>query len=437
MKRILSLSLCLALLLGMVAGCAKEPEQTDPSTQASETKPRETQPSEPEQLPKPETITDLLAMEGKDGYYFRAAEFAVNDILNNYWIEDENGAHFVRTHGGFYNPDIPKGAIWETAMLAYTVYDMWVLTGDDSYKQILQQEAAYFKNTYFDWQLEDPKGPSGPSSDDCAWSSMLYLCFYEVTRDDWFAYRAMRLLDNAYDRWYDESLGNLRYNDLNNGSSLYECGMTMSWLRIWELTGVQKYYDLAFQSYTNLHNNMIHPDGIYFNDYFGTPRQPEEMRMQVAGSASSLFGNMAMAALSARFYKITGEQVYLDRVHATNAGIAKWYDSDGDGVLMNDRDAWTNGSFASYYASHVLTLEGTEEMRELLKSTVRSMMRHARNADGYYGAAWLEGDCRWHLAGETDNDYKDMWLQSKTNGSTVLFITAAAILEAKIDDFTR
>lgn len=85
-------------------------------------------------------------------------------------------------------------------------------------------------------------------------------------------------------------------------------------------------------------------------------------------SDSFLTGNMAMAASAAKFYRITGEQKYLDRVYKPNEGLLRYYDNDS--VLLNDWDAWINGVYAAFYASEMLSLPDTEQMWELLKNMV-------------------------------------------------------------------
>ncbi len=411
--RLLALLLAVALMTGLTAGCGQnnEPEETG-------------------------SVAGIFNQyQNTDKLYLNLAKFAVDDLLTNFFVEEENNDHFLPTHDGIWKDDIPKGSLWESAMLIYPVYDMWVITGDEVYAHALSSHAQWLKNNFQAASLENPAGPPGPATDDCAWCCMMFLIFYEVTGDEWFVERTINLLDNSVERWYDEHLGGLYYKDGVDFMSLYECGMTLSWLRLWEIKGDQRFYDLALRSYENMHKRLLRSDGIYFiecNKFW--PTSGDENRITEGGSSSFLAGNMAMAALSAKFYKITGNQEYLDRVYATNEGLLQWYDTDGDGVLLNDRDGWTNGTFAAFYAAEVLSLPDTEEMQKLLKSTAESIVRNCRTEDGYYGASWqgpAEGPSSiWHSKGTTAN-------QSKTSGSTVMMVTAAAILEAKLEEFVR
>ena len=139
-----------------------------------------------------------------------------------------------------------------------------------------------------------------------------------------------------------------------------------------------------------------------------------------------------MAALSAKFYKITNDQTYLDRVYLTNQGLLKYYDKNG--ILLNDRDAWTNATFAAFYVSEVLSLPNTEEMQELIYNTADSIYYNARTADGYYGGSWqgpAEGNKSiWYLKGSVPQ-------QCAVTGTSVMMITAAALLEAGVNNYVR
>lgn len=366
--------------------------------------------------------------------YSELARLAVSDNIKHWWYGDIENGYIYPTHGGNKIGVTESAPIWEGAMVLYNIYDMWVLTKSDDYKNYLLAEANYYKNKYKinPGSLENPAGRPGPASDDCAWAAMLYLIFYEVTSDTWFLKRCSNLCINAQNRWYDEELGGMRYSDTNEAMSLYETGLTLSWLRLYEITKDEKYYTLALNSYTRLHNKLYYDDGLYYIEVTKKGPVGGDFHISEGGSSSFLAGNMAMASIAAKLYKITNDKAYLDRVYKTNEGILKWYDIDG--VLLNDRDAWTEGSFASYYASNVLTLENTEKVKKLFLNTALSIMKNARTNTGRYGGTWqgpAEGDeSKWYKGGSVPE-------QIMTSGSSVAIVTASALLEANISNFTR
>lgn len=399
--------LAAVMLLAILSGCTKAPEDT--STGAS---------------------------EGRGDDYFRnMAVSAVGDVIKNWWDGDAAAGtgHIKFASHGFHEEGMTVSGTcpWETSMIYACIYDMWFLTGDEYYKNLLLSEAAVYRELD-EKTLEYASGNYNWASDDCSWNAIMYLSFYNMTQDSWFLDRAIGLLDSVMERWYNEEKDFLYYKDDVDYMSYYEAGIALSWLRIWEITQEQRYYDLALGAYNRVQKNLGRDDGLYYCEATVFWPTGNKDAIGEAGSSSALAGNMCMAALSAKFYKITGDQTYLDRVYLTNQGLLKYYNKDG--VLLNDRDAWTNATFTAFYVSEVLSLPDTEEMQTLIYDTAVSIYHNARTSDGYYGGSWsgpAEGNQSvWYIKGSTPQ-------QCMTTGTSVMMITAAALLEAGIDNYLR
>ena len=406
LKKILCCLFALIVVLGMFSGCDQTPTPTEPSGD-------------------PPKAAD---------HYKTMAVKAVDDMIKNFWNGDSKTGHiYVCSHGFPTESQDPLGACpWETSMIYGGIYDMYFLTKDQKYKDLVLAEANFYRNNFNADTMDFASGNYNWAADDCAWNAIMYLSFYKLTEDSWFLDRAVNLLDSVMERWYnpDQDIGD--YKDGVDYMSYYEAGICLSWLQIWELTDQQRFYDLALASYNRIQSKLGRDDGLYWaeaNAWFASGNKDQ---IGEGGSASALAGNMCMAALSAKFYKITGEQVYLDRVYKTNEGLLKYYDNDG--VLLNDRDAWTNATFAAYYVSEVLSLPNTDEMKELIFNTADSIYNNARTADGYYGGSWsgpAEGpQSIWYVKESTPQ-------QCMTTGTSVMMITAAALLEAQVNDYVR
>lgn len=372
-----------------------------------------------------------------DGFYLNLAEIAVKDIVANFWLGDAPAGHIIPTWDGYPGNNLPdnRGGLWEATMLYMCFYDYWMITNDEFFLELMKSEIQFVRDNFTAEELENAGGNQLWASDDCAWITMLMLNCYRISGDEWFMERAVNLADNAMARWYDEELGGMVYSDGVDHMSLYEVNFVFSWLRLWEITGVQRFYDLALHSYENMHSRLGsgRDDGLYFCEANAHFHRGGANHISEAGSSSFLAGNLGMAALAARFYKITREQEYLNRMYAVNEGLLNVYVRE-DGVLLNDRDAWTNGIFTAYYVTDVLTMPDTEEMQQAIRDTALSIAVNARTEDGYYGGSWSGpaegGGSVWYKIGSTPQ-------QSKTTGSTVLMITAAAMLEAGIDEYVR
>ena len=422
-RKLIYCILVLSVFITLLSGCGTNKRAEDA-----------TAPEEIETRVESTVFQEETSAEPSPDHYLNLAKCAVDDMLNNWWDGDNETGHIKFANHGFHTNDltIESTCPWETSMVLFGIYDMWVLTGDDYYKNRVIAEANLYRENMNPEVLDFASGNYNWASDDCGWNALMYLTFYHVTGDEWFVERAINLLDSVMDRWYNESDDLLYYKDGADYMSYYEAGIALCWLRIWEITGEQRFYDLALASYQRLQKHLGRPDGLYYaeaNRYWGLG---DKDSINEAGSSSALAGNMCMATLSAMFFKITGEQEYLDRVYSTNTGMLKYYDRDG--VLLNDRDAWTNATFAAFYVSEVLSLPDTEAMQELLLNTADSIYTNARTDDGHYGGSWngpAEGNGSiWYLKGSTPQ-------QCMTTGTSVMMITAAALLEAGVNDYCR
>ena len=419
-KKLLCGLLAVAMTFGLLCGCGSAPSDGG---------------FQPSPLPD-NAVQKLLKTTGRDDpdYFRRLAALAVEDVLQHFWTGDAETGHFVRTWNGFANDPSrdPRGSGWETGQLLFAVYDLWRATGDDGYLPYIKAEAAFYRENFTQKELTNAGGEFNWATDDCAWNAMQFLAFYTVTQDEWFLQCAIELLDNTRARWYDAGLGGMYYRDDADYMSLYETGCAISWYRIWELTGEQRFYDLALESYEGMHRRLLRDDGLYYCEANVYWPLGEKNTIMEARSSSFLTGNMGMAALAAKFYRQTGDETYLERVKATNEGLLEFYDNDG--VLVNDRDAWTNGAFAAYYAADVLSLPETETQQALVRGTAESIMNRARTTNGYYGGSWSGpaegGKSVWYAGGSVPQ-------QSMTTATSVLMVVSAAVLEAQLEEYAR
>lgn len=383
-------------------------------------------------------MESLIASKSRsDGdFYLCIAQQAVQDLLDNFWEGDYETGKIIATWNGFPGNDLPddRGGPWETSHIIYCIYDLYFLSGDAFYKDLLLREAEFYRNSISAQEWTNAGGWFNWASDDCAWNAMELIMFYDVTGDDWFLNCAIELLDNTYTRWYDDQLGGVVYKDGVDFMSLYETGMAVSWLRIWEITGEQRFYNLALASYENMYARLGagRDDGLFFCEANRFSGIGDADAIGEAGSSSFLAGNLCMAALAAKFFRVTGDEEYLSRVYAVNEGLYTVYNNNG--VFINDRDAWQNGSFSALYAAEVLSLPGTEKMRSMLYDTAYSIAVNARTYDGHYGGSWSGpasgSGSAWCVIGSVPE-------QAHTSAAGVEMITAAALAEAGISEYFR
>jgi len=250
---------------------------------------------------------------------------------------------------------------------------------------------------------------------------------------------ARGVVTNAYARWLDNELGGgMWYADEKhqiNGKpalrakSLYQVAIVLVSLRLYEITHEKSYLDQAMNCYDWMESHLLRPDGLYWCDYnskgpVGADR-PNDIRE--AGSVSFLGGNMGMGAAHAILFRLTSDKKYRQRAIRTATALRTGPFVNADGVFIDDRDAWTNGTFAGEWAREVLALPGISSGdRTVLQKSARAIYTKARTPDGYYGPCWdgvAKGrECPW----------TNSWAQQiMTSANAVNMIIAGAVSAEK------
>jgi predicted alpha-1,6-mannanase (GH76 family) len=366
-------------------------------------------------------------------HYTAQAEAAVDDLLTHFWTGGLTAGCIVPTSHGYPLPcSTPpgsaraRGGLWERAMMAFAMDSLYRANGDPTISQRLRTEWTRLKTLFTPEELEAAGGPLHPACDDSGWDALYYLTLYRHSHDRAALDRAKGLLDNAFRRWLDGELGGgLWYNNQRQAKSLYAVAVVIAAFEAAEATGDTAMKDKALGCYQWMESNLLRPDGLYWADRgrAGPLGHDDPERIAEAGSVSFLAGNMAMGVLHARLYRATGDSLYLERALRTADGIAGKLTAGG--IYLDDRDAWSNGTFAGDWAEDVLSLPGLDAAhRQLLQRTADSVYRNARTSRGYYGGSWggpAEGPgSRWCVKGSRPE-------QITTSSSSVMMIVAAAL----------
>ena len=274
------------------------------------------------------------------------------------------------------------------------IWTYWKATGSPDAEERLHASWRWLQSFWSEADISRcGVGTTSTAQDDAAWDAAALFELYEATRDPVALRYTRDLLDCAWNRWHDDQLGGgLWYNDAHAEKSSYQAPYAITLYDYSVATGDPLYFERAKSLLQWAEARLKRPDGIYWEGIApsGQPRGAERPNdIHEAGSVSFLAGNMAWAVLNTRFYARTHERRYLDSAIATAAGIAAHERLPGN-VLMNDRDAYTDGWAAYYYAHDVAPLlppQGTADTATL-RATARSVMQHARGGDGTYSANW-------------------------------------------------
>ncbi|MCL2884605.1 MAG: hypothetical protein FWF49_03885, partial [Oscillospiraceae bacterium] len=199
----------------------------------------------------------------------------------------------------------------------------------------------------------------------------------------------------------------------------------------------QTLYDDAVKYYNWIETNLRRTDHLYFVDFYGvnddsgTPYgvvNPNQAIVE-AGSPVALFLSMLMAEVQFELFKYTGDTQYQTlAVESANAIPATPLGNSG--VLLNDRDAWTNAVFARYFVEDILPLPGIDQANwALMKNTALSIVQNCRTPDGYWGPDWGGGDKWITQTANSPAGFKTVPQQIMTTANTINLVVAAAIAE--------
>lgn len=383
-------------------------------------------------------FTDIAAdvMVYHKGDLLKYAQQTYGDLLTNFATGNETD--------GYYYKIGPGEILWGFGMAILPMETMYDLTGNEQIKKNFQAQWEHIQNTYTDEALTAPGYDDGgwvnPACDDAAWTAMTLMSVYRMTGDTHALDLAAETVRRSYDYWMDGSTSNglwYRYWENTQAKSVYCAGLILTALEYHEITkGTDKadpeLYADTMALYEWVETNCRREDNLYFCDYYDNKETGESYPLghenpdhitYDQGSCSALFANTGMAAINAKLYKMTRDKKYLELATKT-ANALETTPYNRKGILVNDRDAWTDAAFMRYFVNDVLRLEGISgEIAQMLKRTSISIMINCRTEDGYYHPKWSGG------ARYPEGPTYPQAEQIMTTATTVHMTIAAALAE--------
>ena len=407
----------------------------------------------------------LNTMLYKPGMIIELAKEAQQDMYKNFWDEKNNRMH-KENQGLVANENIRQQMIWSHAMMVLEMYSLYQATGDEDIKNKITAQWEFTKENFTREQLTGNFGNApNIAVDDSGWDAMIYMVYYRITEDPYALEITKDVIKGTYEYykdgdtenglWYPQTPPSQGGDATTRFKSLYSVGVVSAALDYMLITGDKELLADTMKVYQWMEENLrrdgkkTYPNGqvdgsplvvdvddnLYWMDFNVDREGQSEVNgpagglrptdIGEAGSVSGLCGNMGMAVIQARLYKLQGDDKYkklaLETVRAINDST--YYNNKG--VYVNDRDAWTNATFMPWWVSEVLTLDGvTEADKQRVYDTALSIILNCRTEEGYYRAEWSGGNA-W-ANGDTTPE------QIMTSANTVGMVTAAAWLE-KLD----
>jgi len=341
---------------------------------------------------------------------------AFENIIKNFWDTKKQA---------FQNKALD--IMWARSVVLLALETYYKCTEDADVLDYLQKDKEFWVGTRQDTERRDwlltVGGGNNPGLDDASWSCLGFMIYYRLLGDEYCLELCHDLIGNAFDYladngdpstglWYRRNdKTNPAANDQNQ-KSVCGVGLLLTELEYYNLTkGTEKedaeLHERAMGYYTWLENNLRRgtaktwqgtkcpADNLYWMAFYVNPNTKTEYpwgatapnQIAATSSNSSLFANMSMCVINKKLYDMTGEKQYLDKVISTATSISTKYDSAG--IYLNDRDAWANCAFVSYFIDEVLPLEGVPaKLSRMFVSTALSIQQYALYEGDYYGGDW-------------------------------------------------
>jgi hypothetical protein len=362
-------------------------------------------------------------------------EQVMRDLQHHWWEGNYKIPRIRPTRGGNSTPTIfdvgtidnaaAAPSFWQMAQYANVQYWNWKITRSAAMKAEIGSEWKYIRSVFSDKAISSAARSFGivNVSDDAAWELNYLVQVHEVTGDPRAMADAVALLPNILNRFADPNAPWVRYGALRGSpygilyatatddpnhqgvSSTYEIGIADCALEMYELTHDADYLKYAVGTYNWTKKYLKHPTrGYYYceldirptvygakNPHYLVPMGDGHGPPVRGHSASYSGGTMGMGVAAARLFKITGEQQYLTEAQAITADYVRpdAFLRSGN-LFVNERDAWTDGHWAPYFADEVLPLPGVDSTglwKTAIRCTAASIIAQ-RTSDGFYGADW-------------------------------------------------
>lgn len=366
------------------------------------------------------------------------AQRAYGEFIQKYWDGTPTAGHLTGKRGEMH---VPKGYLWGNAQGVNVLYSWWKFGPPNGRADAAARIGASWAWMQTNWTLADMGtcgvGTTNTAMDDATWSAQGMLDIAEVTGDTTALTFARAVLDCAWTRWHDDTLGGgLWYSDSRHSKSNYQGSYALATYIYFQMTGDTAYRDRAIglenwaaavllRNGQSVAGHQYPKDGLYWMsvDAAGMPAgftKPYQISMTASGAM--IEAQMAFAVLQARLFGATGNPDYRQRARMVSDAIAQHELVRGTNIYLNDRDAYVDGFAAPMFANDVvkapnlLTPTQMAEHTGYLQATARSILQNDRGGVGMYGGDW-------------QGPYEGVWARHGSGGEKFL-VTAQAITVA-------
>jgi hypothetical protein len=336
----------------------------------------------------------------------RAAN-AYNNLISGFWAGSIGSGQFVSRspyQGGYVTPTSPAQPTssnpWEYAQACTAAYAMWLssnqhLNGDAGWR--LGQEVRALRAAFPDktWNACGA-GSALYAVDDCAWTCLLFLEYFDVTNDNSVLPIVARIINAALARWLDDTTGGgLWYDDARTEKSSYQAALVYAMYWYQYASGQWIYQNQIDSIYNWALTKLARADGGWWEGVGpdGVPlRKSTPYQINLSNSVTYLAGNMFWSAVAGLQNYNQPSQAYVNQMNLTASFMLKYETIRGR--WMNDRDPATDAAGAHFYAEYVvpqLSASNQTAIKAAYTATATAIDPKATNTFEQFSSDWLAG----------------------------------------------
>ena len=362
------------IILFLVSSCSNvAPESSRPTTTSTIITEAETENiTEIPEITEEEIYMAEIIFD-KDSQFYKYADEAQDNLIKNYWNE-KNGIFYDKY------PQKTSGGLnyWWMAHAIDVLADAYIRTGDEKYKDYADKVLASVVkkngkiiNDYYD---------------DMQWMALALLRFYDETGERKYIVYVEDLWNDITKGWNDKMGGGIAWRksqkDYKNTPANAPAAILAA--RLYNTIGNEVYLDWAKKLFEFVEENLVNKNTGQVWD--GINR---EGNGKIDKDWCFTYCHGVYIGAAVELYKITGEQIYLDKALKT-AGFSldkfiknEFFvdEGEGDGGLFK-------GILIRYLTELYKIKPDYSEIKNIFDDNIFILREKGTNSEGLYGKSW-------------------------------------------------
>ena len=311
----------------------------------------------------------------KESIFYKYADEAQDNLIKNYW--NENGGIFFDKY-----PQVTSGGLnyWWMAHSVDVLADAYIRTGDEKYKDYADKVmASVFKkngkviNDYYD---------------DMQWMALAILRFYDETGERKYINYVEELWSDITKGWNDSMGGGIAWRkqqtDYKNTPANAPAAILAA--RLYNTLENEVYLNWAVKLFDFVDKNLV--DEKTGQVWDGINRDGNG---KIDKDWCFTYCHGVYIGAAVELYKITGEQLYLDKAVKTAEFALDRFIKEKDGCFIDEGEG-DGGLFKGILIRYLTELYKIKPdfvlIKDIFDNNIFILRQNGTNADGLFGKSW-------------------------------------------------